>query len=227
MFLRRLHALHLLGGICGLFYVLRKLVRKTNGVARNQRTWRVFDLLALHGFAVGVPASAARDPSSLKIAGGVVSESQRYCGRDTAPLMEPSPYGIQSKKLTMWLFIVSDAVTFGAVLFGYAYLRAGTPNWPTPFHFSPSIVNGMIMTFVLLTSSLTMLARSRGLPRPGANPHTLTMDGRDHRAGNHFRRAAPARVVSHVRGGLEPVQKSAGRPGSFSAPPFSASPACT
>ena len=42
--------------------------------------------------------------------------------------LEPSPYGIQSKKLTMWLFIISDAVTFGAVLFVYAYLRAGTPN---------------------------------------------------------------------------------------------------
>ena len=71
--------------------------------------------------------------------------------------MEPSPFGIQSKKLTMWLFIASDAVTFGAILFGYAYLRAGTPDWPTPFHFSPSIVNGMVMTVVLLTSSLTML----------------------------------------------------------------------
>jgi len=71
--------------------------------------------------------------------------------------LEPSPYGIQSKKLTMWLFIISDAVTFGAVLFAYAYLRAGTPNWNTPFEFSPGIINGMIMTLVLLTSSLTML----------------------------------------------------------------------
>jgi cytochrome c oxidase subunit 3 len=71
--------------------------------------------------------------------------------------LEPSPYGIPSKKLTMWLFIISDAVTFGAVLFAYAYLRAGTPNWNTPFEFSPSIINGMIMTLVLLTSSLTML----------------------------------------------------------------------
>lgn len=58
----------------------------------------------------------------------------------------------------MWLFIISDAVTFGAILFGYAYLRIGTPNWSTPFHFSPNIVNGLIMTFVLLSSSLTMLA---------------------------------------------------------------------
>jgi len=85
-----------------------------------------------------------------------VSESQVALGEHSA-FMEPSPYGIQSKKLTMWLFIASDAITFGAVLFGYSYLRAGTPNWPTPFRFSPSIINGMVMTFVLLTSSLTML----------------------------------------------------------------------
>jgi heme/copper-type cytochrome/quinol oxidase subunit 3 len=85
-----------------------------------------------------------------------VSESHAALGVDSA-FLEPSPFGIQSKKLTMWLFIASDAITFGALLFGYSYLRAGTPNWPTPFHFSPTIVNGMVMTFVLLTSSLTML----------------------------------------------------------------------
>ncbi len=87
-----------------------------------------------------------------------MSEAEIMPGAGHAAALEPSPYGIQSKKLTMWLFIISDAVTFGAVLYGYAYLRAGTPNWPTPFHFSPSIVNGLIMTFVLLSSSLTMLA---------------------------------------------------------------------
>lgn len=71
--------------------------------------------------------------------------------------MEPSPFGVQSKKLTMWLFIASDAITFGAILFGYSYLRVGSPDWPRPFQFSPSIVNAMVMTAVLLTSSLTML----------------------------------------------------------------------
>jgi heme/copper-type cytochrome/quinol oxidase subunit 3 len=71
--------------------------------------------------------------------------------------MEPSPYGMQSKKLTMWLFIASDAVTFGSALFGYSYLRVGASDWPRPFQFFPSIVNGMVMTAVLLTSSLTML----------------------------------------------------------------------
>jgi cytochrome c oxidase subunit III len=71
--------------------------------------------------------------------------------------MEPSPFLISSKKLTVWLFIVADAATFGAILFGYGYLRFGSPNWTKPFTFSPNIVNGLFMTVVLLTSSLTML----------------------------------------------------------------------
>jgi cytochrome c oxidase subunit 3 len=87
-----------------------------------------------------------------------VSETEITLDAGHAAVLEPSPYAVQSKKLTMWLFIISDAVTFGAILFGYAYLRIGTPNWSTPFHFSPNIVNGLIMTFVLLSSSLTMLA---------------------------------------------------------------------
>jgi heme/copper-type cytochrome/quinol oxidase subunit 3 len=85
-----------------------------------------------------------------------VSEAEITMSAGHGAAMEASPYGIQSKKLTMWLFIASDAVTFGAILFGYSYLRAGTPNWPTPFD-TANIINGVIMTFVLLTSSLTML----------------------------------------------------------------------
>jgi cytochrome c oxidase subunit 3 len=72
-------------------------------------------------------------------------------------VMEGSPYGIPSRKLTMWLFIISDAITFGALLFGYGYLRTASSDWPTPFKFNPSILNVLIMTFVLITSSLTML----------------------------------------------------------------------
>jgi cytochrome c oxidase subunit III len=75
-------------------------------------------------------------------------------------VMEASPYGIDKKKLGMWIFIVSDACTFGAFLFAYGYVRIGTPVWGTPFGVS-SIVNGVVMTAVLLSSSLTMLAAVR------------------------------------------------------------------
>jgi cytochrome c oxidase subunit 3 len=74
-----------------------------------------------------------------------------------AAAMEEAPFGIPSRKLVMWLFIIADAATFGAILFGYGYLRAGSPNWSRPFEFTPTILNGMVMTAILLTSSLTML----------------------------------------------------------------------
>ena len=74
-----------------------------------------------------------------------------------AATMEGSPYAIPSRKLAVWLFIISDAVTFGVLLFGYGYLRTASVDWPTPFKFSPSIINVLIMTAVLITSSLTML----------------------------------------------------------------------
>ena len=73
-----------------------------------------------------------------------------------ADVMEQRPFAIPSIKLVMWLFIISDAVTFAALLFVYGYLRNATPDWPAPFQ-PASIVNVMLMTFVLVSSSLTML----------------------------------------------------------------------
>ena len=68
-----------------------------------------------------------------------------------------SPYATNSKKFGMWLFIISDALTFSALLFAYTYSRVSNPNWPKPFHFSPSVVFSSVMTFCLLSSSLTMV----------------------------------------------------------------------
>jgi cytochrome c oxidase subunit III len=68
-----------------------------------------------------------------------------------------SPYAVGSKKFGMWLFIISDALTFSALLMTYTYCRLSTANWPTPFHFSPSIIFSSVMTFCLLSSSLTMV----------------------------------------------------------------------
>src|SRR5712691_3624108 len=68
-----------------------------------------------------------------------------------------SPYRTNSKKFGMWLFLISDSLTFSALLFAYTYSRVSNPNWPTPFHFSPSIIFSSVMTFCLLTSSLTMV----------------------------------------------------------------------
>jgi len=64
------------------------------------------------------------------------------------------PFSVAAKKMAIWLFIIADAATFAACLVAYGFLRNGSAQWPRPFH---SITNVAIMTFVLLTSSLTML----------------------------------------------------------------------
>ena len=67
------------------------------------------------------------------------------------------PFAVPSKKLGMWLFIVSDAITFAALLMAYSYVRVASVDWPRPFHMWPSIAVASIMTFCLLSSSITMV----------------------------------------------------------------------
>ena len=63
-------------------------------------------------------------------------------------------FSIPTKKLAMWLFIIADTMTFAACLVAYGFVRNGSLDWPRPFH---NITNVALMTFILLTSSLTML----------------------------------------------------------------------
>ncbi len=66
-----------------------------------------------------------------------------------------SPLAIGSKPLGMWLFVVSDALTFATLLVVYTWCRLANPAWPSPFDWA-SIAQATAMTFVLLTSSFTM-----------------------------------------------------------------------
>jgi cytochrome c oxidase subunit 3 len=70
--------------------------------------------------------------------------------------------------MAMWLFIIADSATFAGCLVAYGFIRNATPDWPRPFH---SITNVALMTFILLTSSLTMLLAIRSAQqsdKPGA-----------------------------------------------------------
>src|SRR5437660_2437873 len=82
--------------------------------------------------------------------------SPHNAGAHAAGVMEESPFAIPASKLVMWLFIISDACTFGAMLFAYGYLRDSAADWPQVFE-SASIWNSLLMTFILVTSSLTVL----------------------------------------------------------------------
>jgi cytochrome c oxidase subunit III len=74
-------------------------------------------------------------------------------GHSTAAMAEPV-FSVPAKKMAMWLFIIADTATFAGCLVAYGFIRNSTPDWPRPFH---SVTNVALMTFVLLTSSLTML----------------------------------------------------------------------
>src|ERR1700740_191132 len=73
-----------------------------------------------------------------------------------ADAYEAPLFGAYSKKVGMWLFLASDSLTFGALLFAFSYNRIYTTPWPTPFH-AQSIANATVMTACLLSSSLTMV----------------------------------------------------------------------
>lgn len=58
----------------------------------------------------------------------------------------------------MWLFIVSDSLTFSVMLLTYSWVRLANSNvWPRPFEIYPAIVKSTAMTVILLFSSLTMV----------------------------------------------------------------------
>src|ERR1700676_3488438 len=106
--------------------------------------------------------------------GGPVSQANLTMGHHV-PEMEPSPFAIPAKKLAMWLFIISDIMTFAACLIAYGFLRNSTANWPRPFQFS-TIVSVLIMTFILVTSSLLMalaVRAARADDRPAAFRWTM------------------------------------------------------
>src|SRR5205085_2225224 len=67
-----------------------------------------------------------------------------------------SPFGATWQKTMMWIFIVTDALLFSGLLCGYAFLRqAGAAPWPDRSHvFSIAFI--ALMTFILITSSMTM-----------------------------------------------------------------------
>jgi cytochrome c oxidase subunit 3 len=66
-----------------------------------------------------------------------------------------SPFGATWQKTMMWIFIVTDALLFSGLLCGYGFLRQAAGVWP---HQSSvfSIPFIALMTFILITSSMTM-----------------------------------------------------------------------
>lgn len=76
----------------------------------------------------------------------------------TMVLHDESPefMGTVRGKVGMWLFLASDALTFGALLCAYGAMRLGTPEWPVPATIL-DIPLTALNTFILICSSVTMV----------------------------------------------------------------------
>jgi cytochrome c oxidase subunit III len=69
--------------------------------------------------------------------------------------LEPSLFETTSPKVGIWLFIVSDALTFAALLAGYGFMRLLSPQWPVQTKvFDMRLIT--FMTFALISSSALM-----------------------------------------------------------------------
>jgi len=73
-----------------------------------------------------------------------------------APPESSDLMGTLRGKVGMWLFLVSDALTFGALLTAYGAMRMGSPDWPVPAQIL-DIPLTAFNTFVLICSSVTMV----------------------------------------------------------------------
>ncbi len=88
---------------------------------------------------------------------------ERFVSREEA-LGERWPFEhVDRMKLAWWTFISSEVVLFGVILSAYVYVRTASATWPAPGTLL-DISHGAMNTFILLTSSLTVvlaLASSR------------------------------------------------------------------
>ncbi len=66
-----------------------------------------------------------------------------------------SPFAVGWPKLMMWLFLVSDTLTFAGLLSGYGVMRLSLGRWPVQSEIFRIWLVGL-MTFILICSSATM-----------------------------------------------------------------------
>jgi cytochrome c oxidase subunit 3 len=91
-----------------------------------------------------------------------------------------SPFGTTWGKFMMWIFIVSDALTFVGFIIAYGMMRAMSPEWPDQAEvFDMGLIT--FMTFALISSSLFMAmavgAAQQGRPKEAVRFLLITIVG--------------------------------------------------
>src|SRR2546425_13351826 len=82
-----------------------------------------------------------------------LAEQQRILASDWGG--GKSPFGTSWSKFMMWIFIISDALTFAGFLIAYGFMPSISPEWPKQTG-RFNLVRTTFMTFVLIASSGVM-----------------------------------------------------------------------
>src|SRR6267142_2523918 len=87
----------------------------------------------------------------------LAAEQQRILASDWGG--GKSPFGTSWSKFMMWIFIISDALTFAGFLIAYGFMRGISPAWPKQTEIF-NMVLITFMTFALISSSAIMAIRA-------------------------------------------------------------------
>jgi cytochrome c oxidase subunit 3 len=123
---------------------------------------------------------------------------------------EPSLFQTSSPKLVIWLFIISDALTFAALLAGYGFMRLLSPQWPVQTQvFDMRLIT--FMTFALISSS-ALMAMAVAAARNRNKSHALTFLGATIAGGIVFLGCQAYEWTHFIREGARPFSNPWGVP---------------
>jgi cytochrome c oxidase subunit 3 len=107
-----------------------------------------------------------------------LAEQQRVLASDWGG--GKSPFGTSWSKFMMWIFIISDALTFAGFLVAYGFMRRVAPAWPVQTEVFDMVLI-TFMTFILISSSAVMAmavsAARAGNPKSASTFLGLTIVG--------------------------------------------------
>jgi heme/copper-type cytochrome/quinol oxidase subunit 3 len=89
--------------------------------------------------------------------------------------MEHNATGIPTGKLGMWMFLASEVMLFGAFISSYIVLRMGSPNFGVPSEEVLTRPLATLNTFVLISSSITMVLALAAIQRENVKQFALYM----------------------------------------------------
>jgi cytochrome c oxidase subunit 3 len=85
-----------------------------------------------------------------------IAHEAGHAGHGEVTVEDPDFGTASDGKVGMWVFLLTDAMSFSGILLGYGILRGQSHNWPNPAE-RLGIPSTAVMTFILICSSVSMV----------------------------------------------------------------------